>query len=123
MGTNRYALLIPTDEAAWDDSSEQDKQRVYARHAEFRAALAARGHTVLMTSELAHSRDTALVRPGSDGPTVTQGPYAESVEQLSGFYLVESNDRDDLVEVAGLLTDVETAIEVRAFGGNGDDHA
>ncbi|MCW2757181.1 MAG: transcription initiation protein [Nocardioidaceae bacterium] len=114
---NRYALLIPGDEDVWDRSTDEDKRRIHTRHLEFQAALAARGHTVLLTSELAHSRDATVVRRGS----VTQGPFAESVEQLAGFYLVETADRADLLEVVAMLTEVESAIEVRAFGSNDAD--
>ena len=51
-------------------------------------------------AELTHSKHRAHVRRfASTSVTVTDGPYAETVEQLSGFYLVESDDLDDLVEV------------------------
>ena len=45
---------------------------------------------------------------------MTDGPYAETVEQLSGFYLVETDDLDDLVEVTKILADAEGGIEIRA---------
>ncbi len=45
---------------------------------------------------------------------MTDGPYAESVEQLSGFYLVQTDDLDDLVEVTKILADSDGGIEIRA---------
>lgn len=46
--------------------------------------------------------------------TITDGPYAETVEQLTGFYVVQSDDLDDLLEVCGILADAESVVEVRA---------
>ena len=58
-------------------------------------------------------------RPGPSGRTggsvtITDGPYAETAEQLTGFYTVESDDLDDLLEVVGFLAGAEGALEVRA---------
>ena len=49
---------------------------------------------------------------------VTDGPFAETAEQLSGFYLVESDDLDDLLQISATLTgssgDADGVVEVRA---------
>ena len=50
---------------------------------------------------------------------VTEGPYAESAEQLSGFYLVRTDDLDDLLQVAGMLADGDGSVEVRPTTGAG----
>ena len=69
-------------------------------------------------SELAHSREAKVLRTDADGNhTVTDGPYAETVEQLTGFYIVQSDDLDDLVEVCKILGRGEGAIEIRAAAG------
>ena len=46
--------------------------------------------------------------------SITEGPYAETVEQLTGFYTVESDDLDDLLQVAAMLAGPEGGVEVRA---------
>ena len=62
-----------------------------------------------------------MLRTTADGEqTVTEGPYAETAEQLTGFYVVESDDLDDLIEVCKVLGKGEGAIEIRAYGGAGD---
>jgi hypothetical protein len=53
--------------------------------------------------------------------TVTQGPYAESAEQLTGFYVVETPDLDDLIEVCKVLGQGERAIEIRECRGGGPE--
>jgi hypothetical protein len=115
-----YAVLLPGDESAWAAATEEHRAAMYARHGEFMRLLAERGHTMTGGSELTHSREARVVRGGPDGVTVTEGPYAESVEQLTGFYLVETDDLDDLLQVVGVLAEAEGAVEVRAAVAPGD---
>jgi hypothetical protein len=112
--TTTYAVLLPGDESYWDTASPEERQAVYAKHEAFAKALAERGHTVTGGAELTHSRGTKLLRGAGDDLTVTAGPYAETVEQLTGFYLVQSDDVDDLIEVCKILASSDGAIEVRA---------
>ena len=109
-----YAVLLPGDESAWEAASADERAATFARHEEFSRLLAERGHRVTGGAELTHSRTARTVRRAPDGATtVTDGPYAESVEQLSGFYLVESDDLDDLLEICALLADGDGGVEVR----------
>lgn len=108
-----YIVLIPDNEAEWAAADAEAKQRVYGKHREFAEALAERGHKITAGAELVPSTQARTVRRGTDGLQVTEGPYAESVEQLSGFYLIDSDDLDDLVQCAGILVEGEAAIEVR----------
>jgi hypothetical protein len=116
----QYVVLLPGDEARWDATPQADKERVYAVHREFAQALEERGHKVTGGTELSHSREAKVLRTDADGhQTVTDGPYAETVEQLTGFYVVESDDLDDLVEVCKILGRGEGAVEIRAAAGGG----
>jgi hypothetical protein len=109
-----YVVLLPGDESVWAAATEEERTAVYARHTEFAEALAARGHKVTGGAELAPSREARVVRRTPDGVAVTEGPYAETVEQLTGFYLVESDDLEDLLECTRILAEVEASgIEVR----------
>jgi hypothetical protein len=109
-----YVVLLPGDEDAWEHSTPEEQAATYARHEEFSKALAARGHTITGGAELAHSREARTLRRRGDEVVVTDGPYAETVEQLSGYYLVESDDLDDLVQACTILLDGDGGIEVRA---------
>jgi hypothetical protein len=109
-----YAVLLPGDESHWDTASAEERRAGYARHEAFAKALAERGHTVTGGAELTHSRGAKVLRRTGDELTVTEGPYAETVEQLTGFYLVQTDDLDDLIEVCKILSPLEGAIEVRA---------
>jgi hypothetical protein len=113
-----YAVLLPGDEAQWESTTPVERERVYGVHRAFAEALAARGHRVTGGAELTHSREAKVLRTSAAGEqTVTDGPYAESVEQLTGFYLVESDDLDDLIDVCRILGRGEGAVEVRATTG------
>ena len=109
-----YVVLLTGDENTWESASPEERAAVYARHEAFSKALADRGHVVTGGAELGHSRSTKRVRQDpAGGLIVTEGPYTESAEQLGGFYLVDSDDLDDLLEVCAMLAGVEDGIEVR----------
>ena len=115
-----YVVLLPGDESMWEAAPEAQKQEMYALHAEFAKLLAERGHQVTGGAELAPSSEAQVLRTSADGgQTVTQGPYAESAEQLTGFYVVETDNLDDLVDVCKTLGRGEGAIEIRECRGGG----
>ena len=115
-----YVVLLPGDESAWALTSAEHKQQTYERHGEFAKLLAERGHQVTGGAELAPSREAKVLRTDADGAqTVTEGPYAESAEQLTGFYVIDSDDLDDLLDVCRVLGRGEGVIEVRECVGGG----
>ena len=109
-----YMILLPGDESTWEAADEAARATMYARHTEFAKTLEERGHTVTGGAELAHSKTARTVRTADGAITVTDGPYAETVEQLTGFYLVRSENLDDLLDVCRILADKDGGIEVRA---------
>lgn len=109
-----YAVLLPGDESMWEAATPEHRAETYATHEKFAALLAERGHTITGGAELTHSREARVVRQTDSGLEVTDGPYAETAEQLTGFYLVETDDLDDLVQVVGVLAGPEGGVEIRA---------
>ena len=63
--------------------------------------------------------DAVEFRVSGGNLAVTDGPYAEAAEQLTGFYVIESDDLDDLLKCVGRLTADEGRVEVRAYAGGG----
>lgn len=115
----RYVVLLPGNEEQWESTSAEEKQRVYALHQKFSDLLEQRGHKVTGGAELAHSRSARTLRRSAEGAvSVTDGPYAEAAEQLTGFYLVDSEDPEGLLEICQVLMDGEDVIEVRPFAGD-----
>lgn len=108
-----YAILLPGDEASWEQASDQQRRTTYAAHERFITLLAERGHQLVGGAELAHSRTATLVHGELDNVTVTEGPYAETAEQLTGFYLVRTDDLAGLQQLCGLIGG-GGSVEIRA---------
>ena len=74
-----------------------------------------RGSGVLVAAEALQPIDTATtVRIRNGKLTVTDGPFAETKEQLAGFYLIEARDLNDAIQIAAKIPPArEGSIEVR----------
>jgi hypothetical protein len=112
----RYVVFAVDDnEDSWASASEETKQATYDADERFLKLLQERGGRVVGGAELSHSRDTRVLHKGSDDtPLVTDGPYAEAVEQVSGFYIVECDDLTTLTEAAALMLPGHLRLEIRA---------
>jgi hypothetical protein len=110
-----YVVLFPADsEVEWEEGTEADHQATFDTDAEFGRLLEARGGAVTGGAGLTHSSRARTIRRGPTSTGfVTEGPFAESVEQLSGFYLVSCDDYDALVEAARVLLRAHPVVEIR----------
>lgn len=104
-------LMTETDPGAWDTVTEAEREAVFAAHVAFDRAVRDRG--TLDAGEALHGVETARTLRTVDGErVVTDGPYAETAEQLGGFYLIDVADLDEAVELVRLLPSSYT-VEVR----------
>ncbi|WP_293903508.1 YciI family protein [Phenylobacterium sp.] len=108
-----YALLCYNDEDtvwAWDKTQDGE---VMARLAQVRAPLEKAGKLGPSLRLLPTTAATTLRK--SDPPLVIDGPYAETKEQLLGFYIVDVADLEEALGVARLLADANPggAYEIR----------
>jgi len=110
----KYALLIYGNEKNWAEADDAARTQAYAEHGRFGALLAERG-AMRGGEELAATDSATTVRAAGDGFVLTDGPYAETSEQLGGFYLVEAADLDEAIEYAkalpGDLVEVRPVVE------------
>jgi hypothetical protein len=106
----KYMLLVYMDEKAMTDTERQD---CYMESAQLTQDLHARGK-YLGASPL-HSVATATsVRVRDGKPVVTDGPFAETREQLGGFFLVDAGDLDEALGIAARIPGARKGtIEVR----------
>lgn len=109
-----YAVLLPGDESTWASASAEQRAAMYEKHNRFAELLAERGHKVTGGAELTPSATAKVVSGALDSVAVTDGPYAETTEQLTGFYTVETDDLEDLLNVVGILAESGGRVEVRA---------
>ena len=109
----KYALLIYADE---DDAPEPDSpewESQYHAYTAFTEAITAEG--INQGGQALNSVDTATTVRVRDGDVLaTDGPFAETKEQLGGFYLVECDDLDQAIAAAARIPGAaHGSIEVR----------
>lgn len=112
----KYALLIYQDEsqAALDEGGPALKA-IVARHMAFSRDL---GPKRIGGSGLKSTRAATTLRSVGANRTVHDGPFAETREQLGGFYLIEAADLDAALEIAkGVPLAGNGAIEIRPLLG------
>lgn len=109
----RYLCLIYGTDAQTSHFSAQDMDHYINEHIDYDAHLQALGK--LVVAEALQPAGTAVtVRMRNDKLSVTDGPFAETSEQLGGFYLVEAKDLNEAMQVASRIPSVRTgSIEVR----------
>ena len=110
-----YVVMFPADhEGEWGAGTEADHQATFDTDYEFGQLLEARGGAVTGGAGLTHSSKARTIKRGPNSNVlVTEGPFAESVEQLSGFFIVTCDDYDSLVEAARVLTRAHPVVEIR----------
>src|ERR671938_509301 len=98
MGTKqmKYMLLIYMEENAL---SEAERKKCYAESAQLAQDLHSKGQ-FLATSPLHPVATATTVRVRESKRLVTDGPFAETREQLGGYFLVDANDLDEALSIA-----------------------
>jgi hypothetical protein len=106
----KYMLLVYLDEQAMD---EAEREQCYVESAQLAQDLHASGQFVAAAP--LHSVATAKsVRVREGKPAVIDGPFAETREQLGGFYLIDAKDRDEAIRIAARIPPASVGtIEVR----------
>ena len=109
----QYLLLIYDEESRQKDMSPEDGQKLFAAYTEFTTSVKSSGQFV--AGEALEPTATATTVRVRDAKTLTtDGPFAETREQLGGFYLVEAKDLDEAVAIAARIpTAQHGSIEVR----------
>ena len=98
----QYALLIYTSEAVEAQMSEEQRQAEFGEYFGFSNLTRERG--VNMGGEALHPISTATTVRVREGKTLTtDGPFAETREQLGGFYLLNCKDIDEAIEFAAKI--------------------
>jgi hypothetical protein len=109
----KYMLLIYENEKAWADMPEAQRGQMYGEYMSFTDGIKNSGH-YLAGAPLQPVSTATSVRV-RDGKTLkTDGPFAETREQLGGYYLVEAKDLDEACKIAARIPSSRLGtIEVR----------
>ena len=106
----QYMLLIYGDENCW---TEKEREACMLESMDICDELAAQGKWI--ASSPLHSVSTATSLRVRDGKRhFTDGPFAETTEQLGGFYIIDVDDLDEAIEIAGRLPPAKKGtVEIR----------
>jgi hypothetical protein len=112
-GDVKYMLLICRDEPVWDKMTVSERRQVYADMVKLSEQLAERGQYVA-GSPLHASSSATSVRVRDGKRLVTDGPFAETREQLGGYMIIDVKDLDEAIAIAARVPLARTStVEVR----------
>src|SRR5436190_5858305 len=109
----KYLLLIYGNEGDFANVSEADQGRIFQEYMDYTKGIRKNGNYI--GGEALQPVATATTVRQRNGKTLTtDGPFAETKEQLGGFYLVEAKDLDEAIKLGSGIPAVRTgSIEVR----------
>jgi hypothetical protein len=109
----QYMLLVYWNEAERKSATKEETAETFAAYGAYTEALKKAG-AFLAGSGLQDSSTATVVRAPNGKPTVLNGPYIESREQLGGYYLIEAADLDGALAWAARCPGArQDAVEVR----------
>src|SRR5262245_36183186 len=111
----QYLLMCGIEERRWEALLEAERARIMDEYGTLVHELKASGR-LLGGAKLDGSASAVTVRLQGGKTVVTDGPFAETKEQLGGYHLVECKDRDEAIAIARRIPALAAGgfIEVRA---------
>jgi hypothetical protein len=98
----KYLCLIYENETLWRKMSKAEMDRLFAEYAAFKEEAMNSGHLISCNPlQPTHSATTVRVRDGRI--STTDGPFAETKEQLGGYFLIEAKDLNGAIQVAAKI--------------------
>ena len=109
----KYLCLIYDEEKTWTTMSQADAQAMMGQYFAFTEDIKKSGQYVAGEAlKPVNTATTVRVRNGK--MSTTDGPFAETKEQLGGYYLIEARDLNDALQVAAKIPSAKTgSVEVR----------
>ena len=107
-----YSILIYADEGLFDRLPEEQQEALLQQHRDLQTKLTEEGKLGPVAKLMGTA--TAVTVRSQDQPTVVlDGPFAETKEQLLGFYIVDCETIEEAIEAAKLLPQGVATMEVR----------
>jgi len=109
----KYMLLIHHDESTFGKRPEQERQSLLSESVQLANQLHAKGK-YLGAAPLHPSAETNCVQVRNGKRVVTDGPFAETREQIGGYFLVDVKDLSEAIDIAGRIPGARIGtVEVR----------
>ena len=113
----KYAMLVYGDQSAWAELDEDEAARLRSESMPRWLALfeeMGKADPAVEGRELAAASDAKVVRVVDGDRVVTDGPFAETKEQIGGLFVTTLPDLDEAIRIAGLVPAAETgSLEIR----------
>ena len=107
----QYMLLIYNSEAEWAGRSDEERNAIFGEYYDFSEAVA---DQTVHGAPLQSTSDATTVRVRNGETLVTDGPFAETKEQLGGYYVIDAKDADEALAIAARIPGARHgSIEVR----------
>lgn len=109
----QYLLLIYDNEKIWADMPKAESDKLFGEYMQFSADLKKSGHMVAGDAlQPVHTATSVRIRDGK--LTTTDGPFAETREQLGGYYLINAENLDEAIKIAAKIPSARIGtIEIR----------
>ena len=109
----QYILLIYSSDEMWANKSEAEINQIMGEYNAFTESIVKSGN-FKAGEELQPATAATTVRVRNGKPQLTDGPFAETREQLGGFYLIEADNLDQATQIASRIPSArEGCVEVR----------
>ncbi len=109
----KYLCLLYADESGWFKATKSETEQAMALFREF-GEWAKKGGHVLGSNRLHPTHTATTLRTRNGKLSTTDGPFAETKEQLGGYYLIEAKDLNEAIQVASRIPGVQWgSVEVR----------
>jgi len=109
----KYILLIHDEERSWEKHGQAERDQMMAAYRRFTQEIQSTGN-YLAGAQLQPTASATSVRVRDGKRLVTDGPFAETREQLGGYYLIEAKDLDEAIAIAARVPSAAVGtIEVR----------
>ena len=110
----QYLLMCHFDEMRWEKIPESERHVIMQEYGNLLQGLVKSGH-YCAGAKLQPSSTATTVRGKNGKPVITDGPYAETKEQLGGYHLVECKNLDEAMSIALRIPTIRVGgtIEVR----------
>ena len=109
----KYLCLIYENEKFWEQASKEEGEAIFGEYMGFTEEIARSGK-LLAGDALQPTSTATTVRVRNGRISTTDGPFAETKEQLGGYYLIEARDLNDAIQVAAKIPGARYgSIEVR----------
>jgi len=95
----KYLCLAYYDEKKFTALPKPEIDALVAECKSHDQALHESGHLIMVAS-LGHTESSTSIRPRQGTPSITDGPYAETKEQLGAFFIIEAKDLNEAIRVA-----------------------